>query len=86
MDGTQGCLEYSLYFDEYGDVHSDYSKMFISIFDGWLGKGNLGQLDTVTELEWKKFSHFLEILFEQYELFSVLGEYKNINQMIQVIL
>ena len=52
-----------------GSVTPDFSKEFVSIFDGWLGTENMDQLDQVTDNEWSRFNTFLGLLMQSYDLY-----------------
>ena len=54
-----------------GEVNPGFSKEFISIFDGWLGKENLQRLDDVSEEDWSRFNKFLRLLSQHYKLYRV---------------
>ncbi|MGR6873994.1 hypothetical protein ACU6U9_17170 [Pseudomonas sp. HK3] len=58
---------YSNYF-EGGEVKPEYTKTFISIFDGWLGEGDLHKLDKVTVCEWERFSNFIRRISQAHEV------------------
>lgn len=64
------------YFKDYC-VKEEFSKEFITLWNGWLGKKNLHKLNEVTQAEWQRFNDLLLELFNRYELFSV-----NINENI----
>jgi len=61
---------YSSYFDDW-QVKPEFSKEFISLWQGWLGKDNLHQLENVGESEWSKFNDFIRLLNRNYQLYSV---------------
>ncbi|WP_028876957.1 hypothetical protein [Teredinibacter turnerae] len=58
------------YFEEW-EVKPEYSKEFISLWDGWLGKENYHKLDEVTESEWARFNTLLSSIAEKFSLESV---------------
>ncbi|PVM86398.1 hypothetical protein DDF62_18985 [Caulobacter radicis] len=46
-------------FDDYfdgGEVRPEFSKAYVSLWSGWLGKDNLHLLDGVGEEEWSRFN------------------------------
>ena len=58
------------YFENFG-VRDDFSKEYVSLWPGWLGKHQLHKLDEVTETEWQRFNELLRALFSKYELYAV---------------
>ena len=71
-----------------GSVRPEFNKEFVSIFDGWLGKENLDQLDQVTGVEWSRFNTFLDLLKQGYGLYSanlMTGQVRQINDLDTVI-
>ena len=62
-----------MFFDYFSDweVKTNFSKEFISLWDGWLGQDEIHKLDEVTEPEWLKFHRFILMLADQYELYEV---------------
>ncbi|ACR12123.1 conserved hypothetical protein [Teredinibacter turnerae T7901] len=52
---------YQKYFEDW-QVKPDYSKEYVSLWDGWLGKENYHKLDEVTEEEWGRFNILLKNL------------------------
>jgi len=55
------------YFEEW-KVRPEYSKEFVSLWKGWLGKENYHKLDEVTETEWSRFNKLLRKLGDEYSL------------------
>ena len=49
---------YDVFF-EHGEVRPDFSKEYISLWSGWLGKERLHLLDEVSEDEWLRFNRML---------------------------
>lgn len=64
---------YSRYFDDW-QVKPEFSKEFISLWSGWLGKDSLSELDKVSESEWSKFNDFIRLISSKYQLHSVSHE------------
>ena len=58
---------FSEYFEDW-EVKSEYSKEFISLWDGWLGEENYHKLDEVTENEWARFNALLRSLAKDFAL------------------
>ena len=61
---------YSKYLED-GKIKPEYTKIFISIFDGWLGESNLHKLDEVTINEWSRFNNLIRKIAEAYEIQKV---------------
>lgn len=55
---VSGKATYDLFF-EHGEVRSEFSKEYISLWPGWLGEKRLGLLDEVSEDEWSSFNEML---------------------------
>ncbi len=58
---------FSEYFEDW-EVKPEYSKEFVSLWKGWLGKENYHKLDDVTEREWSRFNEFLISLAKDFSL------------------
>ncbi|VUD69431.1 hypothetical protein TDB9533_04800 [Thalassocella blandensis] len=61
-------------FDEYfkeSEVKPEFSKEFISLWGGGLGKENYHKLDEVTEDEWGQFNSLLRSIAERFSLEAV---------------
>lgn len=58
---------YQEYFNDY-DVNESFTKEFISLWSGWLGKDNLYKLDKVTESEWGRFNQLLSLLSKEFKI------------------
>jgi hypothetical protein len=56
---------FSKYFDEW-EVREEYTKEFVSLWPGWLGKENYHKLDEVTEVDWAKFNNWLRLLAKDF--------------------
>ena len=70
-------LLYADYIHDY-EVRSCFTKEFISLWPGWLGKDNLHKLDEVTEAEWERFNNLLRTISESYDLFVLDSETESI--------
>ena len=55
------------YFEDW-EVKSEYSKEFVSLWNGWLGKENYHKLDEVTEIEWNRFNALINALAKDFDL------------------
>ena len=71
---------FSDYFEEW-EVKPEYSKEFISLWSGWLGKENYHKLDEVTENEWDRFNSFLKSISEKYSIEKVDFEAQSITKV-----
>lgn len=58
---------FSEYFEDW-EVKPEYSKEFISLWGGWLGKENYHKLDEVTAREWARFNALLRSLAKAFPL------------------
>ena len=58
---------FSEYFEEW-EVKPEYSKEYVSLWSGWLGKENYHKLDEVTEEEWARFNNLLRGIFKDFVL------------------
>ncbi|MEO9875964.1 MAG: hypothetical protein ABJM26_07715 [Anderseniella sp.] len=63
-------MKFETYFHDTA-IKPSFTKEFISIFDGWLGKDNLHQIDDVTEKDWSRFNELLRLLSKNYDLYRV---------------
>ena len=61
---------FSKYFEDW-DIKPEYSKEFVSLWSGWLGKENYHKLDEVTENEWMRFNDWVRVLTENFSIESV---------------
>ncbi|MCF2913274.1 hypothetical protein [Halomonas sp. Cn5-12] len=66
---------------EYWEVRPEYSKEFISLWKGWLGKENYHKLDEVTENEWARFNELLRRLAEVFVLEVVNCEKQSLERV-----
>jgi len=57
-----------------GEIKPEYTKTFISIFDGWLGEANLHKLDEVTAKDWSKFNDLIRKVAQVYKIQRVDSE------------
>ncbi|KZM41041.1 hypothetical protein OA92_15885 [Marinomonas sp. SBI22] len=71
---------FSDYFEEW-EVKPEYSKEFISLWSGWLGKENYHKLDEVTENEWGRFNSFLKSISKKYSIEKVDFEAQSITKV-----
>lgn len=71
---------FSDYFEEW-EIKPEYSKEFISLWSGWLGKENYHKLDEVTENEWGRFNSFLKNIGEKYSIEKVDFEAQSITKV-----
>ena len=71
---------YSDYFEEW-EVKEEYSKEFISLWEGWLGAENSHKLDEVTEPEWARFNELLIRLAKDFTLELVSFENKSLKRV-----
>lgn len=55
------------YFEDWR-VKSEFSKEYVSLWDGWLGDENYHKLDEVTEEEWSRFNDLLRNLAKAFAL------------------
>lgn len=55
-------------FFEHGEVRSGFTKEYISLWSGWLGKERLHLLDEVSEGEWSRFNRMLLAAFETFRM------------------
>lgn len=55
------------YFEDW-EVKSEYTKEFISFWNGWLGEENYHKLDEVTENEWARFNDLIRSLAKNFAL------------------
>lgn len=61
-------MEYYI-FSNYYENHepqSCFSKTFVSLWNGWLGKDDLHKLDQVSEAEWRRFNDWLREIARDY--------------------
>ena len=58
------------YFEDY-EVREEFSKEFITLWDGWLTRKNFHKLNEVTQAEWQRFNELLKELFKQFEIYKV---------------
>ncbi|MDX1526917.1 MULTISPECIES: hypothetical protein [Pseudidiomarina] len=68
------------YFEDW-EVRPEYSKEFISLWKGWLGKENYHKLDEVTENEWARFNELLRRLAEVFVLEVVNCEKQSLERV-----
>lgn len=61
---------FSEYFDGF-EIKSEYSKEFISLWRGWLGKDECHKLSEVTVAEWDRFNNLLESISKNFILEAV---------------
>ena len=73
-------IMFSDYFEEW-EVKPEYSKEFISLWSGWLGKENYHKLDEVTENEWGRFNSFLKSISKKYSIEKVDFEAQSITKV-----
>jgi len=71
---------FSDYFEEW-DVKPEYSKEFVSLWSGWLGKESYHKLDEVTEVEWNRFNIFLSNLAKDFSLKMVNCENQSLTKV-----
>ena len=64
---------YAIRRDEEGVPRRFPALTFVSVFDGWLGPGDVHQLDEVEPDEWRKFWALNEMLLAGFDLFRVEG-------------
>jgi hypothetical protein len=74
---------YSEYFEEW-EVKPEYSKEFISLWKGWLGKASYHKLDEVTEGEWARFNMLLRNLAEDFSLEVVNCEEQSLTKVVDI--
>jgi hypothetical protein len=55
-------------FFEDGEVRPDFTKEYISLWPGWLGKDQLHLLDEVSEDEWLRFNRMLRAVFDAFRM------------------
>lgn len=72
--------EISEYFDDW-EVKEEFTKEFISLWGGWLGREEFHKLDEVTEHEWKRFNQLVELLYSEYEVFAVNYEKETVKKL-----
>jgi len=58
---------FSEYFEDW-EVKPKYSKEFLSLWEGWLGKENYHKLNEVTEDEWARFNGLLRTLAKEFPI------------------
>ncbi|HSI37555.1 MAG TPA: hypothetical protein VK946_00625 [Methylotenera sp.] len=58
---------FSKYFNNW-EVKPEFTKEFVSLFNGWLGVENLHKLDQVTEDDWRKFGKLIVLISQKYEI------------------
>lgn len=58
---------YDVFF-EHGEVRPDFTKEYISLWSGWLGKERLHLLDEVSEEEWLRFNLMLLAAFGAFRM------------------
>ena len=58
---------YDVFFEN-GGVRPDFSKEYISLWWGWLGKERLHLLDEVSEDEWLRFNRMLLAAFKAFRM------------------
>ena len=61
---------YHSYFNQF-EPKNDFTKEFISLWDGWLGTENYHKLDLVTDKEWSRFNKFITIVSETFKVMQV---------------
>jgi hypothetical protein len=66
MPNSEAAL-YSQFF-EHGEVRSQFTKEYISLWPGWLGKEQLHLLDKVSEEEWLRFNQMLLAIFQSFRM------------------
>ena len=71
------------YFKEY-EVRSEFSKEFITLWNGWLGREEIHKLDHVTKEEWERFNSLLRDINDHYQLFKVNREYTKYEPITEV--
>ena len=71
------------YFKE-SEVKPEYSKEFISLWDGWLGKENYHKLDEVTEDEWAQFNSLLRSIAERFSFETVNLEERSLTKVCDI--
>ncbi len=71
---------FSEYFEEL-EVKSEYTKEFVSLWGGWLGKENCHKLDEVTEDEWARFNNLLRNLAKDFSIERVDCERKLLSKL-----
>ncbi len=64
---TSGDAIYGHFF-EHGEVRSEFTKEYISLWSGWLGKERLHLLDEVSEREWLRFNRMLLAAFGAFRI------------------
>ena len=57
---------YHSYFEDW-EVKANFTKEFISLWDGWLGNESY-KLDIVTEKEWSRFNNLIKLISKEIEL------------------
>jgi hypothetical protein len=74
-------------FEQYFDgwrVRSNFDKEYVSLFDGWLGKQRMHELDEVTESDWRKFNALIASVAERYEMQKVDCESETCSPVVDV--
>lgn len=71
------------YFEDW-EVKREFSKEFVSLWNGWLGVKNLHKLDEVTESEWGKFNAFISLIFEKYQMELVDWEHQKCSPLVHM--
>jgi hypothetical protein len=56
------------HFFDHGEVRPDFTKEYISLWSGWLGKDRLHLLDEVREEEWLRFNRMLLAAFGAFRM------------------
>ncbi|MDY0960327.1 hypothetical protein SOM26_16670 [Sphingomonas sp. CFBP8993] len=64
---TSGGAIYNHFF-EHGEVRSEFTKEYISLWSGWLGMERLNLLDEVSEVEWLSFNQMLLATFKAFRM------------------
>ncbi|WP_241902534.1 hypothetical protein, partial [Enterovibrio norvegicus] len=73
-------IMFSEYFEDW-EVKTEYSKEFVSLWSGWLGKENYHKLDEVTENEWSRFNDLLRRLAEDFSFEVVNCELQSLTEV-----
>ena len=64
---TSGDAIYNRFF-EHGEVRSEFTMEYISLWSGWLGMERLHLLDEVSEIEWSRFNQMLLATFKAFRM------------------
>ena len=57
---------YQSYFENW-EVKENFTKEYISLWNGWLGKES-NKLELVTEHEWARFNELIRLIAKEYEI------------------